>query len=66
MQSPGFKIGMNETALGTGVPYWIKVNIALLKESFLGDFCENRLKGPDGEDGGTASGGAGFSAQHPL
>jgi len=24
MQSPGFKIGMNETALGTGVPYWIK------------------------------------------
>lgn len=24
MQSPAFKIGMNETALGTGVPYWIK------------------------------------------
>ena len=35
MQSPGFKIGMNETALGTGVPYWIKVNIALLSGSFL-------------------------------
>lgn len=24
MQAPDFKIGMNETALGTGVPYWIK------------------------------------------
>ena len=34
MQSPGFKIGMNETALGTGVPYWIKVKIASF-ERFL-------------------------------
>ena len=66
MQSPGFKIGMNETALGTGVPYWIKVNIVLFPGSFSRDFCENPLKGPDGEDGGTASGRAGFPAQHPL
>ena len=45
MQSPGFKIGMNETALGTGVPYWIKVNIALHSESF---YWENPFEGPDG------------------
>ena len=37
MQSPGFKIGMNETALGTGVPYWIKVSILLCFPSrFIG------------------------------
>ena len=41
MQSPDFKIGMNETALGTGVPYWIKVWIVLLLGSF---FCADFLR----------------------
>ena len=73
MQSPGFKIGMNETALGTGVPYWIKgwtvvvkvFWLAFLFFYFLG-FLTFYSPGSDGEDGGAASGRAGLPAEHPL
>ena len=64
MQSSSFKIGMNETALGTGVPYWIKVKNNCGCIYFQGSLTI--LSGPDGEDGGTAPGGVGVPAEHSF
>ena len=64
MQSSSFKIGMNETALGTGVPYWIKVKNNCGCIYFQGSLTI--LSGPDGEDGGAAPSGVGVPAEHSF